>query len=68
MMIINSYVYILKFLYLGFIIIKNCVVMGFMYMGLEDCFYNYLKLVVYFGECVKGGVGLIIIGGIFLNC
>ncbi|NWK48470.1 FAD-dependent oxidoreductase [Acinetobacter sp. SwsAc7] len=63
----NSYAHILKPLHLGFTTIKNRVVMGSMHTGLEDRFYNYLKLAAYFGERAKGGVGLIITGGISPN-
>ena len=63
----NSYAHILKHLHLGFPTIKNRVVMGSMHTGLEDRFYNYPKLAAYFGERAKGGVGLIITGGISPN-
>ena len=63
----NSYANILKPLHLGFTTIKNRVVMGSMHTGLEDRFYNYPKLAAYFGERAKGGVGLIITGGISPN-
>jgi len=67
MMTTNSYAHILKPLHLGFTTIKNRVVMGSMHTGLEDRFYNYPKLAAYFGERAKGGVGLIITGGISPN-
>ena len=63
----TSYAHILKPLHLGFTTIKNRVVMGSMHTGLEDRFYNYPKLAAYFGERAKGGVGLIITGGISPN-
>ena len=63
----TSYANILKPLHLGFTTIKNRVVMGSMHTGLEDRFYNYPKLAAYFGERAKGGVGLIITGGISPN-
>ncbi|OAL81406.1 NADPH-dependent 2,4-dienoyl-CoA reductase [Acinetobacter sp. SFB] len=63
----TSYANILKPLHLGFTTIKNRVVMGSMHTGLEDRFYNYAKLAAYFGERAKGGVGLIITGGISPN-
>ena len=63
----TSYANILKPLNLGFTTIKNRVVMGSMHSGLEDRFYNYPKLAAYFGERAKGGVGLIITGGISPN-
>lgn len=63
----TPYAHILKPLHLGFTTIKNRVVMGSMHTGLEDRFYNYPKLAAYFGERAKGGVGLIITGGISPN-
>jgi len=63
----TRYANILKPLHLGFTTIKNRVVMGSMHTGLEDRFYNYPKLAAYFGERAKGGVGLIITGGISPN-
>lgn len=63
----TRYANILKPLDLGFTTIRNRVVMGSMHTGLEDRFYNYPKLAAYFGERAKGGVGLIITGGISPN-
>ena len=63
----NRYAHILKPLDLGFTTLRNRVVMGSMHTGLEDRFYNYPKLAAYFGERAKGGVGLIITGGISPN-
>lgn len=63
----TRYAHILKPLDLGFTTIRNRVVMGSMHTGLEDRFYNYPKLAAYFGERAKGGVGLIITGGISPN-
>jgi len=63
----TRYANIFKPLHLGFTTIKNRVVMGSMHTGLEDRFYNYPKLAAYFGERAKGGVGLLITGGISPN-
>ncbi|WP_353172560.1 NADPH-dependent 2,4-dienoyl-CoA reductase [Acinetobacter rudis] len=63
----TRYAHILKPLHLGYTTIKNRVVMGSMHTGLEDRFYNYPKLAAYFEERAKGGVGLIITGGISPN-
>ncbi|HEY6877005.1 MAG TPA: NADPH-dependent 2,4-dienoyl-CoA reductase, partial [Polyangiales bacterium] len=41
--------------------------MGSMHTGLEDRFWNYPKLAEYFAERARGGVGLIITGGISVN-
>ncbi|WP_171293272.1 NADPH-dependent 2,4-dienoyl-CoA reductase [Acinetobacter indicus] len=66
-MMTTSYAHLLSPLHLGFTTLKNRVVMGSMHTGLEDRFYNYPKLAAYFGERAKGGVGLIITGGISPN-
>ncbi|OTG86326.1 NADPH-dependent 2,4-dienoyl-CoA reductase [Acinetobacter sp. ANC 4558] len=63
----TRYTHLLKPLDLGFTTLKNRVVMGSMHTGLEDRFYNYPKLAAYFAERAKGGVGLIITGGISPN-
>lgn len=52
---------------LGFATLKNRVVMGSMHTGYEDRFYHYGKLTAYFVARAKGGVGLIITGGISPN-
>ena len=52
---------------LGFTTLRNRVVMGSMHTGLEDRFFNYPKLAAYFRERAKGGVGLIVTGGISPN-
>ena len=52
---------------LGFTTLKNRVIMGSMHTGLEDRFYNYDKLAAYFAERAKGGVGLMVTGGISPN-
>lgn len=62
-----AYPHLLMPLDLGFTTLKNRVVMGSMHTGLEDRFYNYPKLAAYFAERAKGGVGLIITGGISPN-
>lgn len=63
----SHYPNLLKPLDLGFTTLRNRVVMGSMHTGLEDRFYNYGKLAAYFGERAKGGVGLIVTGGISPN-
>jgi 2,4-dienoyl-CoA reductase (NADPH2) len=52
---------------LGFTTLKNRVIMGSMHTGLEDRFYNYAKLAAYFRERARGGVGLMVTGGISPN-
>ena len=52
---------------LGFTTLRNRVMMGSMHTGLEDRFFNYPKLAAYFRERARGGVGLIVTGGISPN-
>ena len=63
----KPYSKLLETLDLGFTQLKNRVVMGSMHIGLEDRFYNYPKLAAYFAERAKGGVALMITGGISPN-
>ena len=63
----TPYPHIFRPLDLGFTTLKNRMVMGSMHTGLEDRFYNYGKLARYFEERAKGGVALIITGGISPN-
>ncbi|MCD6026354.1 MAG: NADPH-dependent 2,4-dienoyl-CoA reductase [Solimicrobium sp.] len=60
----NSHSHLLAPLDLGFTTLKNRVIMGSMHTGLEDRFYNYPKLAAYFAERARGGVGLMVTGGI----
>lgn len=59
-----SYLLLFVLFDLGFIIFRNCVLMGLMYMGLEEYFDGVECLVVFYVECVWYGVVLIVIGGI----
>ena len=59
--------HLLEPLDLGFTQLRNRVMMGSMHTGLEDRFYNYGKLAAYFRERARGGVGLIVTGGISPN-
>ena len=61
------YSHLLAPLDLGFTRLRNRVIMGSMHTGLEDRFFNYPKLAAYFRERAKGGVGLIVTGGISPN-
>lgn len=63
----NAYPRLFEPLDLGFATLKNRIVMGSMHTGLEDRFYHYGKLAAYFEARAKGGVGLIITGGISPN-
>jgi 2,4-dienoyl-CoA reductase (NADPH2) len=52
---------------LGFLALRNRIVMGSMHTGLEDRARDYPKLAAYFAERARGGVGLIVTGGIAPN-
>ncbi|WP_284674627.1 NADPH-dependent 2,4-dienoyl-CoA reductase [Moraxella haemolytica] len=62
-----TYPHLFRPLDLGFVALKNRIVMGSIHTGLEDRFYHYGKLARYFEARAKGGVGLIITGGISPN-
>ncbi|NVD96864.1 NADPH-dependent 2,4-dienoyl-CoA reductase [Massilia sp. BJB1822] len=63
----TSYPHLLAPLDLGFTTLRNRVIMGSMHTGLEDRFFNYGKLAAFYRERAKGGVGLIVTGGISPN-
>ena len=63
----TSYPYLLAPLDLGFTQLKNRVLMGSMHTGLEEEKNGFEKMAAYFGERAKGGVGLIVTGGIAPN-
>ncbi len=52
---------------LGFATLPNRVLMGSMHTGLEERARNYDKLAVYFAERARGGVALMVTGGIAPN-
>lgn len=62
-----SYPHLLKPLDLGFTQLKNRVLMGSMHTGLEEEKQGFAKLAAFYEERAKGGVGLIITGGISPN-
>ena len=49
---------------LGFTRIKNRILMGSMHTGLEEAANGFERMAAYFAERAKGGVGMIITGGI----
>lgn len=63
----SSFPHMLAPLDLGFTQLANRIVMGSMHTGLEDRFWDYGKLAAYFAERAKGGVGMMITGGIAPN-
>jgi 2,4-dienoyl-CoA reductase (NADPH2) len=63
----TNYPHLLAPLDLGFTTLSNRVLMGSMHTGLEDRRKDYEKLAAYFAERARGGVGLIVTGGIAPN-
>jgi 2,4-dienoyl-CoA reductase (NADPH2) len=52
---------------LGFVTLRNRIVMGSMHTGLEDRARDFPKLAAYFAERARGGAGLIVTGGFAPN-
>ena len=52
---------------LGFTTIKNRAIMGSMHTGLEEAENGFERMAAYFAERARGGVGMIITGGISPN-
>jgi len=52
---------------LGFTTLPNRLLMGSMHTGLEDRVWNWPRLTAYFVERARGGVGLMVTGGIAPN-
>ena len=62
-----KYKHIFKPLDLGFTTLKNRILMGSMHTGLEEEKNGVDKIAAYYAERAKGGVGLIVTGGISPN-
>ena len=62
-----KYPHLLKPLDLGFTELKNRVLMGSMHVGLEEAPGGYERMAAFYAERAKGGVGLIVTGGIAPN-
>ena len=60
----SQYPHLLKPLDLGFTTLKNRVLMGSMHTGLEETKNGFERLAAFYAERAKGGVGLIVTGGI----
>jgi 2,4-dienoyl-CoA reductase (NADPH2) len=60
----SPYPHLLSPLDLGFCTLPNRVLMGSMHTGLEDRARDYPKLAAYFAERARGGVALMVTGGI----
>ncbi len=63
----SSYPHLFRPLDLGFTQLKNRVVMGSMHTGLEELPNGHERMAVFFAERARGGVGLIVTGGIGPN-
>ena len=63
----HPYPNLLKPLDLGFTQLKNRVLMGSMHTGLEEAKDGFDKMAAFYAERAKGGVGLIVTGGIAPN-
>lgn len=63
----NKYPKLFEPLDLGFTTIKNRTLMGSMHTGLEEMKNGFEKMAAYYAERAKGGVGLIVTGGIAPN-
>lgn len=64
---IEKYPHLFQPLDLGFTTLKNRVLMGSMHTGLEEAPNGHERMAAFFAERAKGGVGLIVTGGIGPN-
>ncbi|MCF6348733.1 MAG: NADPH-dependent 2,4-dienoyl-CoA reductase [Flavobacteriaceae bacterium] len=63
----NKYKHIFEPLDLGFTTLKNRILMGSMHTGLEEEENGFERMAAFYAERAKGGVGLIVTGGISPN-
>lgn len=63
----TSYPNLLAPLSLGFTTLKNRTIMGSMHTGLEEAPNGYERMAAFYGERARGGVALIVTGGIAPN-
>lgn len=63
----DSYPHLLEPLPVGAITLRNRVVMGSMHTGLEERPGGFARMAAFFAERARGGVGLIVTGGIAPN-
>ncbi len=63
----DRYPHLFSPLDLGFTTLKNRVIMGSMHTGLEESENGFERMAAYFAERARGGVGMIITGGISPN-
>ena len=63
----TAYPNLLAPLDLGFTTLKNRVLMGSMHVGLEEVPNGFARMAAFYAERARGGVGLIVTGGIAPN-
>ncbi|MFF2073872.1 FAD-dependent oxidoreductase [Kitasatospora sp. NPDC058162] len=63
----SRYPHLLSPLDLGFTTLPNRVIMGSMHVGLEEAPGGYRRMAAFYAERARGGVGLIVTGGIAPN-
>ncbi|MDI1258991.1 NADPH-dependent 2,4-dienoyl-CoA reductase [Aquabacterium sp.] len=63
----TPYPHLLQPLDLGFTILPNRVLMGSMHVGLEEAKDGFNRMAAFYAERARGGVGLIVTGGIAPN-
>ncbi|MDN0083083.1 NADPH-dependent 2,4-dienoyl-CoA reductase [Crenobacter sp. SG2305] len=63
----TAYPHLLAPLDLGFTTLKNRVLMGSMHTGLEEAPNGFEKMAAFYAERARGGVGLIVTGGVGPN-
>ncbi|MET9379467.1 NADPH-dependent 2,4-dienoyl-CoA reductase [Streptomyces sp. NPDC002992] len=63
----TPYPHLLSPLDLGFITLPNRVLMGSMHVGLEEAENGFERMAAFYAERARGGVGLIVTGGIAPN-
>ncbi len=63
----STYPHLLAPLNLGFTTLPNRVIMGSMHVGLEEAKDGFARMAAFYAERARGGVGLIVTGGIAPN-
>ena len=63
----NAYPHMLAPLDLGFTTLKNRLLMGSMHVGLEEAKDGFERMAAFYAERARGGVSLIVTGGIAPN-
>jgi len=63
----STFPHLLAPLDLGFTTLKNRVVMGSMHVGLEEAPQGFERMAAFYAERARGGVGLIVTGGVAPN-